>query len=137
MNTNHLSPDELRAVESVLSPLSERAKFSLSLDRLLQRWDEVVTQVERGYADSIYEYTNDLATRDVIQKLLSSVSEHLRSKLTALVKIGDDRFYEATCKVDRGLTGGKNSEEHPWWFRIPRHAGKELENDLRSEGFLE
>ena len=137
MNTKYLSPDELRVVKSILSPLSAQAKFSLSLDGLLQRWDEFVARVERGYGDSIYEYTNDLGTRDVIQQLLLGVSEPLRRKLIALIKSNDDRFYQATREVNRALTGGKNIEERPWWFRVPRHIGKELENDLRSEGFLE
>ena len=34
-----------------------------SLGSLLRRWSEFVTQVERGYDDSIYEYTNDLSVR--------------------------------------------------------------------------
>lgn|SRR5215212_1485098 len=137
MNTDSLSPNERRAIDAALVPLSEQAKFPLSLDRLLQRWYKFVAQIEQGYTDSIYEYMNDLSSRDVIEKVLSGVSEPLRSKLVTLVQPGDERFEQATREIDRALSGRKDIETHPWWFRIPKRVGGELDNDLRVRGVLD
>jgi hypothetical protein len=122
-------------MDTILARLSARARYSLTFDGLLRRWSTFVAQVEQGYSDSIYEYTNDLSTRDVLQEVLEAVDEPLRQKLTALVQPIDQRFEQTTREIGRPLTGGKTPEGR-WWLRIPQRLSGELEDDLRSEGLV-
>ncbi len=45
-----------------------------TLGSLLQDWQRFVTAVERGYDDSIYEYTNDLSVRDRLERVVAGAS---------------------------------------------------------------
>jgi len=75
----------------------------------LATWCSFVERVERGYSDSIYEYTNDLSSRDLLEELLAKAPESAKAKLTRFI--------------------------HPsWWFGVPRIVGGELEADLHSQG---
>ncbi len=63
--TQRLPSDASAALEGALQRLSRRAGYPMSLQQLLQRWQHFVVRVEQGYADSIYEYTNELSVRDL------------------------------------------------------------------------
>lgn len=132
-----LSPDEAEALESVLALLSQDTGRRLSLDELLHKWRDVVRHVERGYDGSIYEYTNDLSVRDLLERILISAPQSLREKLLVVLHPWEDRFNGATREVSRPVAPGRVQEAFRWWFRIPIRMGGELENDLRSEHVLE
>ena len=59
-----LTPEEREELARGLAELAARTGREDSLNALLGRWSAFVTTVERGYDDSIYEYTNDLSVRD-------------------------------------------------------------------------
>ncbi len=134
-NPGDISTEEAAVIETILSELSEQAKRKLSFKTLLQDWVRFVLQVERGYKDSIYEYTNDLSIRDVLEKIMISVQPPLRSKLFKSIGPWDDRFILATREIPRCLIDTA-AEASSWWFRIPKNLGGELEQDLRSQGFV-
>ena len=67
----NLSPNERTELARLLD--------GSSLDALLREWRAFVTQVERGYDDSIYEYTNDLSVRDRLERLLAGAGPSLRT----------------------------------------------------------
>ena len=131
-----LSRDETRMLGAILTSLSERTKYPLSLNSLLQRWEDFVAQVEKGYEGSIYEYTNDLSIRDVLQEILLKVPLSLHDTLLQRVQPWDDRLHEATCTSRRPLAPAVPHDAPSWWFRIPKKLATQLENDLRSEGIL-
>ncbi len=133
-----LSSEETDALNTILGWLSERAKRTLTLNQLLQQWGDFVVQIERGYQDSIYEYANDLSVRDLLEEILVKATQALREKLTELIQPWDERFYNATQKTQRPVLPGMAQESlRSWWFRVPKNPGRELEQDLRSEGILE
>lgn len=133
-----MSLKERQALESAITALSEQAEQPLSLNGLLQQWRLFVTEVERAYKASIYEYTNDLSIRDLLQEILLKVPDSLQNKLLELIQPWDTRFYEATLPCERPLLRGVTRERpSPWWFRIPKRRGDELEDDLISEGFID
>src|SRR5215469_12338648 len=104
MNINfQLSANEARIVESILAPLSARARYPLSLERLLQRWSNFVAEVANGYEDSIYEYTNDLSTRDILEAVVQQAPPPLRDRLSEVLHPIDRRFIDATNAVQRSL----------------------------------
>ncbi len=53
-----------------------------TLGSLLQEWGRVVTAVERGYDDSIYEYTNDLSVRDRLERVVEGAGPGLAPATT-------------------------------------------------------
>ncbi len=132
-----MTPKEVHAVRVIEQRLSERAGYSLTLSQLFQRWREFVTQVEQGYQDSIYEYTNDLSVRDLLEEILQEVPPSLREKLASWIRPWDARFDNATTRLERAIFS--NLAPKPcawWWFRMPKRLDKELESDLRAAGVL-
>lgn len=132
----NLSPNEILSLEPLLASLSHQAHQPISLDLLVKKWGEFVTQVERGYDDSIYEYTNDLSTRDLLQKIMDASESTLRDKMLATIEPWDNQLRQATHQVARSLLSDRKHEQSWWWFRIPANPSSELENDLRGEGIL-
>ena len=135
---SRLTPEESDALNAVLQKLSARARHTLTLSGLLQRWQDFVLQVEQGYQDSIYEYTNDLSVRDLLEEVLKECPQTLRKDLMPLIRPWDARFDNATKKTKQPVLPHIGQESLSWWwFRVPERLGKELKEDLRSEGMLE
>jgi hypothetical protein len=101
-----------------------------SLDALLRRWSHFVAQVERGYDDSIYEYTNDLSVRDVLERLVEGAGAGLRAALEERLTADDRRFETATEEHVRPLGEFKQTTPPWWWRRVPRVRVGELAEDL-------
>jgi hypothetical protein len=103
-----------------------------SLGALLNDWSRFVTEVERGYRDSIYEYENDLSVRDLLERVVTAASPGLRAKLERAVADDDRRFRAATEETDRPL---RALGDPPWWWRrVPTRLVGELADDLESYG---
>ena len=101
-----------------------------SLGALLRGWSDLVTQVERGYDDSIYEYTNDLSVRDRLDRVIAGASPGLRSRLERVVAGDDRRFTAATEEAARPLGRSR------WAHRVPTLRTGELAEDLAALGYL-
>ena|ERR1043165_1163017 len=138
MQTNiELSPNEAELIAPILASFSARAKYQITLDKLLRAWNKLVMEVENGYSDSIYEYENDLASRELLQEILLQAPPSLYGKLMNVLQPLDDRFKEATRAIQRSLINKESKELGFWWFRIPKELSNELESDLRTMGILD
>lgn len=128
-----LTPDERQELARLLSELAEQSGREDSLDAMLRRWSDFVTRVERGYDDSIYEYTNDLSVRDRLGRVAEGAGPGLRAKLDGALADDDRRFEAATEDSARPL----GAASPPWWWRrVPRRRTGELAGDLESLGYL-
>lgn len=134
--TNELSfsAEDIDLLKPVLSAMSNRRKGTVTLEYLLSRWAEFVAAVENTYKFSIYDYTNDIAVRDLLEEILGVSPELLRRKILVKIKGLDDRFVTATSPVTHPLLGG--GSRNWWWYRIPKEPGAELSGDLASAGFI-
>ena len=92
--------------------------------------EHFVTAVERGYDDSIYEYTNDLSVRDRLERVVAGASPGLRAQLEQALAADDGRFEAATEEAERPL-GARYTTW--WWRRVPRRRVGELADDLRAQ----
>ena len=101
-----------------------------SLGALLQDWSRFVTEVERGYDDSIYEYTNDLSVRARLERVVAGASPGLRAQLERALAEDDRRFTAATEEAARPL--GTST----WAQRVPTRRSGELADDLAALGHL-
>ena len=128
-----LTPEEREELARLLAELAARTGREDSLDAMLGRWSSFVTTVERGYDDSIYEYTNDLSVRDRLERLAAGAGPGLRAKLEGAVAEDDRRFEAATEEAARAL--GVFADGAPaWWRRVPRRRVGELAEDLDALG---
>jgi len=101
-----------------------------TLGALLQKWSRFVTAVERGYDDSIYEYTNDLSVRDRLERVIACASPGLRAQLEGVLAAEDKRFEAATEEAARPLGVAYTGW---WWRRVPLRRVGELAQDLRDQ----
>lgn len=120
--TLDLTSDESNAIVAALTSFSKRAKFHISLDYLLEGWAKFVTEVEEGYDDSIFDYTNSLSKRDFLEELLRQLPQSLRDKLLNVLQPWDTRFREATREVEEAVlpTLDNTRELGYWWYRVPK-----------------
>ena len=128
-----LTPEEREQLARLLAELATRTGREDSLGAMLGRWRDFVTTVERGYDDSIYEYTNDLSVRDHLEAVAAGAGPALRAKVQGAIAEDDRRFEAATQEADRPL-GEFTGEAPTWWRRVPRRRVGELAEDLDSPG---
>jgi len=128
-----LTPEEREQLARLLAQLATRTGREDSLGAMHGRWRDFVTKVERGYDDSIYEYTNDLSVRDHLEAVAAGAGPTLSAKVQDAIAEDDRRFEAATQEADRPL--GAFTEEAPtWWRRVPRRLVGELAEDLDPPG---
>jgi|SRR5581483_4242869 len=122
-------------LELILETMSHARKRQVNLDYLLMGWQRFVKHIERGYSSSIYDYTNDLSKRRLLQRVLdANISNRLKLKLTNLVRQIDDQFIALTRTIDEPIPGTKPEAEEWWYYRVPLNAGSELQKDLAEFG---
>jgi len=131
MDKIQLSSEEECMLEPILASMSQKANRTLTLPLLMERWKNFVDEVEAGYDDCIYEYTNDLTVRDLLQIVLDNSPLTLRDKLIGALQIWDQRFDAATEISARSVLPDKGKTQAWWWFRVPIRPGAELKNDLQ------
>ena len=119
MATLLLTPDEAEAVTAICETLRQEAQWAaLSADQLLNRWEEIVTHVERGYSWLLAEYTNDLGVRDMLEYLLTNVPLSAQVKLLRVLRPLDMRFQQATQATAELLD--EDEDVGFWWHRVPQ-----------------
>lgn len=97
---------------------------------LLQRWERFVTQVEIGYRSTIYDFTNEVSVRTMLD---TSSYPDVQAQIT--LSALDDRYKAATREVSAHLRVGRPQDA--WWaHRIPLIIVGELEQDFRLEGLI-
>jgi hypothetical protein len=101
-----------------------------SLAHMLRSWESLVVAIERGYQDSIYEFTNDLSIRDVLAELEQLAPPQLAAKLSMALTPLDLRL-DAATKVAKRSLAPPSSTTSWWWSRVPKLQIGELAADLR------
>jgi hypothetical protein len=130
-----LTSDERALLEQLLEDLSQETGRPVSFNDMLSRWRAFVSAVERGYGDSIYEYTNDLSVRDRLEAVLNASSSGLRSKLEEAISPIDRRFMETTEEAATPLSQA-TGDLASWWRRVPIRRVGELAEDLKALGHV-
>ena len=138
MNMRPLTPDEETALTRALLEIQRRtgAKSTTTLEHLVQRWSRFVEEIERGYKLSIYDYTNDLCVRDILDDVIELVPESLRGDIRTELSAWDDRYRLATKPSAAPLLPGEDVVGQARWHRVPRLLDGELKDDLISEGVV-
>ena len=131
-----LSDSENIAVEKILAIKTKKAKHTITLSYLTNKWSRFVRNVEKEYQLSIDDYTNSLSVRNLIQEILDVCPEN--TNLKEWVREWDNRFKATTEVVKEPLLPSlKKDKLGWWWFRIPKNPGNELKNWLHNDGLDE
>ena len=96
---------------------------------LLTRWSAYVASAEDGYGWSIYDQSNELSARDLLEHIFTdartsstSDAQHLRERVLAT-----DARYRALLREDVRI----GADGDPWWRRgVLRAAGPDYVDDL-------
>lgn len=102
-------------------------------------WAALVSVIERGYDDNIYEYTNDLYCRNWLHEAWLLLDDHIVQLWTTQIQALDDRFKAATCHDDGQALGQFHKLPGPdrwWWRRHPRILTGDLGRSLRPAGAI-
>lgn len=124
-------------LQSRLNMITSSLGFQTTLDKLITEWAVFVARLELGYDDSLYDYLDDLATRDLIQQVIDAISPALREKVGAAVQPWDERFERATYAVDESAQRIAWNGDNSWDRRLPNQPTGELASDLRSVGLVD
>jgi hypothetical protein len=130
-----LGAEDQRRLQQALDGMTSETHVRITLGQLFREWASFVSEVERGYDDSIYEYANDLSTRAHLARIEGALSDQGQQALNAVLEPLDERFRRATKEIAAPLIDlVKNDRPTPWFNRVPLQPGNELAEDLRSEG---
>jgi hypothetical protein len=133
-----ITSDEEAALTRALQEIQRRtgARSTATLEYLVSRWSRFVEEIERGYELSIYDYTNDLCVRDVLDDVIELVPESLRGDIRTELAAWDDRYRLATKPSAAPLLPGEDVVGRARWHRVPRLLDGELKDDLINEGVI-
>lgn len=100
-----------------------------TLPMLVERWGQIVDEVERGYALTFDDYLNDMDLRNLIARTLRAMPPGSRDQMSDLrdqLVAFDTRFGEFTESTEQCIWGDANAAEEGWsrdaewwYFRQP------------------
>ena len=131
---DEMTPADYESVEHagrVLHGRGWRKKFSVN--EMTDAWRGLVAEVEAGYDQVVYEYTNDLSCRDWLALAWPMLTEHVRSARQADLDALDARFMAATTQDAEGRLAQfyrVEAKDGWWWRRLPSRRHGEFARDL-------
>ena len=100
---------------------------------MIAAWRELSNEIEAGYELTIYDYTNDLSVRNLLEEVLAALPNgEVKAWVQSEIQAGDASYREVTHQVAKQIQGGADA---PWWFfRVPNRIVGERTEDLTAEG---
>lgn len=132
-----LTKGEQGQLEQLLQQVRRESGRPSTLNAMFAQWGALVSAVERGYDDCIYDYTNDISVRDQLEQLVREAPPTLQTKLERALEPVDGRFMNATEEAARPLTEFAGEIPRWWWCRVPRRRSGELAEDLEALGYVD
>jgi len=102
---------------------------------MVASWRALSEEIGRGYQLTIYDYTNALSARDLLDEVLTVIPQgSVRSWVESAIEEADTQYRLVTHEVAKPIHGGGDM---PWWYwRVPNRIEGELAEDLNAEGLL-
>ena len=106
------------------------------LSGLLEQWNRIIAEVERGRDESLDEWLNDMDLRDILAGALAVSDARERRAASIRLDDSDARFQSVTtpCPCIWGSeiaeTNSWRSEWQWWYYRRPTLPGPTLREDL-------
>jgi hypothetical protein len=114
----------------------ESGRSTFTLGEYMNKWRELAIRVRSGYPLGIYDYTNELSSRDILQEFVECLPRDVKEKVEKAIAEVDEIFKEETSITSVALAGPTESTNtRPWWWnRIPKKLEGELKEDIQSLG---
>jgi hypothetical protein len=113
------------SVYAAMAELEQQGWRKATLNERVAAWEALVDEVEQGYDMTVYDYTNDLAVREWLDRARPLVTARVQASLDARLAPLDARFRTATFLAATRLPGAGDA----WFFRLPRVLVGELAED--------
>ncbi|MEU7749034.1 hypothetical protein [Nonomuraea sp. NPDC049158] len=129
-NDRQLGPEDLFSLQEAGRVLRTRGwAANFTFRSMMAEWDWLVSEIERGYDEPVYEYLNDLSCRDWLAQIRPLITEPAQMMLDHELLPLDARFRAAT--LDDGgeaLSRVRRAERLDgwWWKRVPRLLAEDL-----------
>jgi hypothetical protein len=116
-----MTAEDYESIDCALRELHPRGwRKALTLNEMLEAWASLVAEVERGYDQMVYEYTNDMACRDWLSVVWPMLTDRVRDARGEELEALDARFMAATEDDDGRLPLRRfyrNEDKDGWWWR--------------------
>jgi hypothetical protein len=106
---------------------------------LVEDWERIAGEIERGYSVGLDDYLNDLDARELIAAAIAAVPKALSPALRRRLDAADRTARAALVPAGRCLWGPKlaalnrwDAESHWWYYMVPARPGDELKKDLEA-----
>ena len=109
-------------------------RSAFSFDEYAEKWRAFIDRINRGYELTIYDYTNDLSARDILQRFIDSLPANFAQRALEYIQPDDESFRKVTQETRLALIGTESSSEKLawWWHRLPKNLTGELKEDVSS-----
>lgn len=115
-----MTAEDYESIDRALRELHARGwRKTITLNEMFEAWASLVAEVERGYDQVVYEYTNDMACRDWLALVLPMLTDRVRDARAEELEGLDARFKAAT-EDDGGLAISRSyriEDKDRWWWR--------------------
>jgi hypothetical protein len=125
-----------RKLANMLDEMSARARHTIDVEYLVAGWERLVSETSVGYPGNIYEYTNDLSKRDLLEEIVTGAPGSLGEIVRQRIEKADENYRDATLAISHLLLPRIGRHDRWWWYRVPRVLKDELKSDLEGAGFL-
>ncbi len=130
---------EQRLIEELLLAHHEFADYAEEdFGALLLDWNDFVAECTTKFEGDLWEYRQGLHLRDMIQYVIASVAEPLRSRILEALQEPDENFRQSLTDRRKRLDAPETAppqEDHFWYNGVIRHAGVDLRRDLIRHGW--
>ena len=125
--TDDPSAADYESVLAATRAMSAAGWREATLNEQVEAWGSLVETVETGYTMTVDDYTNDLAVREWLERVLPMLTHSLQQSLEDRLEPLDERFRLATVEPKHRMPGAGSE----WWYRLPRVLVAELAEDAQ------
>lgn len=132
------SRKEQRQIEEIINRHPGYEEFAEEdFGALLLDWNDFVQECSTNFEGDLWEYRMGLQLRDMLQHVIASCDEPLKSRILEVLKEPDEKFRQSLIDNRKRLDnpGLFSSEEHFWYHGVIRNAGHEMRRDLIRHGW--
>lgn len=136
---NIVSKPQLVEIQEVIRKLKKERGIAehISFEYLLSNWEKIVLCVVAGYGFTIWDYTNDLSVRVILQDIIDRVSPAVAEKISSVIQDLDREFIDATEPIFQPLqnvTDTPTDVERMLYFRKPKKLEEEMKAAIERMG---
>ncbi|KAA3645667.1 MAG: hypothetical protein DWQ07_12060 [Chloroflexi bacterium] len=130
MKITDFNKEDQQKITLALQEFSAAAKFEQTLERLFNGWCQLAISVEEGYKLSIFDYTNDLSERFLLQEIKIQLTKGGQDLFDLSLRPHDEHFKSVTKKTRKPIHG-EYDESFWWYYRVPKVMPPDFEASVK------